>query len=49
MEKILLLGSPGAGKSTLARKLSSLTGIPHTDLDQVRLDSNFKMTPANSG
>lgn len=33
MRKIVILGSPGAGKSTLARKLRELTGIPVFHLD----------------
>ena len=35
MEKILVIGSPGAGKSTFARKLRDETGIPLHYLDQL--------------
>lgn len=33
MEKILVLGSPGAGKSTFARRLREITGLPLHHLD----------------
>lgn len=35
MEKILVIGSPGAGKSTFARRLRDETGIPLHYLDQL--------------
>jgi adenylate kinase family enzyme len=33
MERILVMGSPGSGKSTFARRLSSVTGFPVVSLD----------------
>lgn len=35
MKKILVIGCPGAGKSTFSRKLSAKTGIPLTYLDMI--------------
>lgn len=35
MQRVLILGSPGAGKSTLARSLGLRTGLPVIHLDQV--------------
>ncbi len=34
-QRILIIGSPGAGKSTLARQLARHTGLPLIHLDQV--------------
>lgn len=33
MQRVLVLGNAGAGKSTLARQLSALTGLPRIHLD----------------
>ncbi|MBE6919587.1 MAG: adenylate kinase [Ruminococcaceae bacterium] len=35
MKKIIVLGCPGAGKSTFARRLRDLTGLPLYYLDQI--------------
>ena len=35
MKKILVIGCPGAGKSTFSRKLKTLTGIPLYHLDLI--------------
>lgn len=35
MQKIMIIGSPGAGKSTFARKLRDVTGIPLYYLDML--------------
>ncbi len=35
MPRVLILGSPGSGKSRLARSLSASTGVRATDLDAV--------------
>lgn len=35
MRRILILGRGAAGKSTLARRLGALTGLPVTELDKV--------------
>jgi len=34
MQRILVMGPPGAGKSTFARKLAAITGLPLFHLDQ---------------
>lgn len=34
MKRVLVIGSPGAGKSILATKLAALTGLPLIHLDQ---------------
>ena len=33
MDRILVMGSPGSGKSTFSRRLSDITGIPVVSLD----------------
>ena len=35
MKKIILLGYMGSGKSTIAKLLSEVIGVPHLDLDQM--------------
>ncbi|MDE6358134.1 MAG: hypothetical protein K2L29_00890 [Duncaniella sp.] len=35
MKKILVIGCPGAGKSTFSRKLSATTGLPLYYLDMI--------------
>ena len=35
MERVIVIGCPGAGKSTLARALRNLTGLPLHYLDQI--------------
>lgn len=39
MKKILIIGSPGTGKSTLSRKLESRMGLPVVHLDKYWHDS----------
>lgn len=33
MQRVMIIGSPGAGKSTLARRLATVTGLPLRHLD----------------
>lgn len=33
MQRVLVIGSPGAGKSTFSQRLAALTGLPLTHLD----------------
>ena len=42
MKRVLIVGSPGAGKSTLAKKLAAKTGLPLTHLDELYWDSNWQ-------
>jgi adenylate kinase family enzyme len=44
MKRIIIIGSGGAGKSTLARRLSAITGIPATHLDSLYWQPGWKET-----
>ena len=48
MEKIVIIGSPGAGKSTFARKLSSILKIKVIHLDRVFWRSRWKEKPIDT-
>ena len=43
MNRILIIGSPGAGKSTFAKKLAKRTGIPLYHLDLIWFHDNGDM------
>jgi adenylate kinase family enzyme len=41
MERVLVIGSPGAGKSTLAAEVARLTGLPLVHLDQLHWSAGW--------
>ena len=45
MQRILVIGIPGAGKSTFSRKLAARTGLPLIQLDREFWQPGWKMTP----
>ena len=45
MKKIIIIGSPGSGKSTFAATLSKKTGIEHTQLDALFWGPNWTQQP----
>lgn len=45
MKKIIVIGSGGAGKSTLARRLHEISGLPLVHIDQVFWKPNWTETP----
>ena len=40
MKKVLVIGSPGSGKSTFARKLQDITGLPLVYLDRLQWNAD---------
>jgi len=42
MKRILIIGSSGAGKTTLAKELSRRLDIPHTELDSIYHQDNWQ-------
>ena len=45
MQRVAIVGSPGAGKSTLARRLGTITGLPVHHLDQLFWRPGWVETP----
>ena len=43
--KIVILGSCGSGKTTLAKKLSETHGIPHIEIDALHWRPNWQRVP----
>ncbi|MHA0035162.1 hypothetical protein [Deinococcus sp. PESE-13] len=41
MQRLLMVGTPGAGQSTLAKKLAERTGLPLTHLDELSWDPGW--------
>lgn len=44
-KRIIIIGSPGSGKSTFSRKLAEITGIPLIHLDKEYWSSGWVETP----
>jgi adenylate kinase family enzyme len=45
LKKVMLIGSPGSGKSTLSKKLALITGLPLFHLDALYWKPNWAETP----
>lgn len=48
MERVVVLGRGGAGKSTFARRLSEITGLPVIELDQHFWGPDLSALPADA-
>jgi energy-coupling factor transporter ATP-binding protein EcfA2 len=44
-QRILILGRTGSGKTTLARELAAVIGVPHVELDALYFGPNFSTAP----
>lgn len=45
MKRVVILGTTGAGKTTLAKRLAGLLGCPHVELDSLFWLANWKPVP----
>jgi len=45
MQKVAIIGNAGAGKTTLAKKLSRSAGIPHHSVEKFRFLPEWKLRP----
>lgn len=41
MKRVMIIGQPGAGKSTLARKMGDVTGLPVVHIDHIHWQSGW--------
>ncbi len=46
-QRIIVIGVPTSGKSTLSKRLSFILGIPHIEIDQFRWDSQWNALPVD--
>ena len=44
-QRIAIIGNAGGGKTTLARKLGQLLGLPVTHVDSIQFQSGWRRTP----
>jgi adenylate kinase family enzyme len=47
MQRIVVIGNSGGGKSTLARKLAARRGLPYAEIDALLWQPNWELTPAD--
>ncbi len=45
MQRVLVIGTNGAGKTTFSRKLSEITGLPLVHIDRLYWRGNWETTP----
>jgi adenylate kinase family enzyme len=44
-QRMLVIGTTGSGKTSLARALSDLSGLPHIELDLLRYEDDWREVP----
>lgn len=47
LNRVVVVGSTGSGKTTLARQLSALLTLPHVELDALNWDPNWTSAPTD--
>jgi adenylate kinase family enzyme len=47
MQRVLVVGTSGSGKSTFAAKLAGLLNVPHIELDELHWNPQWVETPTN--
>lgn len=47
MQRVVIVGSTGSGKTTLARQLSRLFDVPHIELDSLNWEANWTAAPTD--
>lgn len=45
MQRIVVVGTTGSGKTTLARRLALALGVPHIELDALHWEANWQEAP----
>ena len=45
LDRVIVVGTSGAGKSTYAQRLARLLGHAHTELDELHWDRNWQPKP----
>lgn len=46
-KRLVVVGTSGAGKTTVARQIASILGVPHIEFDAYRHGPNWTITPDN--
>lgn len=45
LERVVVVGTSGSGKSTFARELATILDLPHVELDELHWDANWEPKP----
>jgi adenylate kinase family enzyme len=48
VQRVLVVGTAGSGKTTVARELATLSGLPHSELDDLRYERDWREVPVEA-